>query len=348
MDHHQSMWGQGNIWAGLPVASAEPGETKSGILQQWSATNLGRHWLSGRRTAGGASTDVPIYASMGQPQPGRRPREPTGAGEAPQTTINAIASMPDISRRMSGHSESSKPGRLHHRYSLETTNMVRVRDGVVPALTAHEVQERMRAGVSTAYRGHPTRPRNVSADIPDDENCAFWITGLPPTCTVKMLLSAISGFGKIYATHINPPDGRLPFGTAAAKVILFRLSAARAFFREYEFKPLLVDGFLAIVRRNRIRAAKLDRKSSRVLVITGPKEVVDWGYLQGAFRNRFVYDLDEVVTLWENGELRSLEVRFGSARAQAEAAYQLLRPTAGPFANVGVWYGHDPCDPEAH
>jgi len=369
MGQKQRAWGRRNVWTGLPVSPTEPDETMRQILDQWSAWNLARHWLLGvlwGSTASGVSSHQAIITNMAQQDPGAhlyldQPRQTDtytitgGQGIGLANSMNAITNLrgPSHQQILSGHTTTSRnhPVQSPRGYDLQTTNMVRVRDGTAPALTAAELQQRLLAGVSPAYRGDPNRPRNVSADIPEDENCAFWIEGLPPHCTVRMLLAAISGFGKIYATHLNPPNPGLNVprasDTAAAKVIFFRLCAARAFFHAYEKTPLFVAGYFAIVKRNRVRVAELDRntRTSRVLIITGPMDIVNWGVLQAAFRQKFVYEIDDVITLWEGGNKRSLEVRFGSARAQAEAAYQLLRPNTGPFANVCVWYGHDPCEP---
>ncbi|KAH9905723.1 hypothetical protein F4778DRAFT_779113 [Xylariomycetidae sp. FL2044] len=58
---------------------------------------------------------------------------------------------------------------------------------------------------------------------PEHLNTAVWITNLPPTCTHKQLLDSVRGFGKIFATVINPPavttTGATHFSDAAKLVV---------------------------------------------------------------------------------------------------------------------------------
>lgn len=94
--------------------------------------------------------------------------------------------------------------------------------------------------------------------------------------------------------------------------------------------------------------------TSRVLLIAGPRALVAEAPLRALFSRYFVYQTEAVVVLAEDDDQdtkgrRVLEWRFGSARAQAQAAFRLLR---GPsFADaederlrVHVAWGTDPCE----
>ncbi|KAK4448058.1 hypothetical protein QBC34DRAFT_408052 [Podospora aff. communis PSN243] len=60
-----------------------------------------------------------------------------------------------------------------------------------------DVANRLAAGVSIYYRGNLHQEQNFSANIPPEDSCSFWLTNLPPNCTVHQLLSSIRGFGRV-------------------------------------------------------------------------------------------------------------------------------------------------------
>lgn len=91
--------------------------------------------------------------------------------------------------------------------------------------------------------------------------------------------------------------------------------------------------------------------TSRVLLIAGPRALVAEAPLRALFSRYFVYQTEAVVVLTEDeeGDRRVLEWRFGSARAQAQAAFRLLRGPSFADADderlrVHVAWGTDPCE----
>jgi hypothetical protein len=209
-------------------------------------------------------------------------------------------------------------------------------------------------GVSLNYRGDVTVPENLSADIPDDENCSFWIRRLPINTTVSTLLAAVRGIGRVYCTVITPPSPNQGWHLAAAKLVFFEEAAARRFWDRYgrdgqQQLPFVVGGLKAIVERNRTKVAESDHPQdrTRVVCVSGPEALVDTAALLREFEANFVFQMDEVLVTDEirhtfNGPLgfRHVEFRFGSFRCQAQNAYRLLYGRWG----ISIRYGRDPCD----
>jgi hypothetical protein len=209
----------------------------------------------------------------------------------------------------------------------------------------------MLAGFSPNYRGTIHLPRNRSADIPSDENCALFVIGLPPTITVTELLATIRNTGRVYATHINSPEPHKGHETCAAKLIFFERRAAERFYERNQLGGLQIPGhpgYISKVVWNRIKTAAPDhpKNYTRVLMIAGPVYIANSVFLTSYFKSKLDFDIDEVFDRGSMGERRLVEYRFGSFRCQAEAAKMAI---TREFADHGVqvWFGPDPCDAAA-
>lgn len=206
-------------------------------------------------------------------------------------------------------------------------------------------------GISLNYAGDASIPRNQSANIPDSRNCAMWITNLPADVTYNTLLGSIRGMGRIYATHINPPDKERGHKTAAAKLVFFDLEAAQRFYimASQPSCRFIVQGMVANVQLNRIKSdeCNVGGNLTRVLIIKGHPTFVNREHLLYWFSLMFQYDLDEIITMIEREEMGQVRVLFGSYRSQAQAAYMALTrsfPVGQP--NSPVWsvkFDRDPC-----
>jgi hypothetical protein len=199
---------------------------------------------------------------------------------------------------------------------------------------------RTTAGFSANYQGEIS-DKNRSANIPANRNCALFIKGLPPTLTVTQLLGAIRNIGRVYQTHINPPAGR--HRTCAAKLIFFERRAAEAFMARFAqgFQIPGYPGHTAQVAWNRVLTGETFDQVTRVLLISGPRDIVHPFRLTEYFRTKIYFDIDEVFEFGE-GNRYYVEYRFGSYRAQAELARMaLLREMAN--RGVQVRFGLDPC-----
>ncbi|KAK0665771.1 hypothetical protein QBC41DRAFT_349375 [Cercophora samala] len=190
-------------------------------------------------------------------------------------------------------------------------------------------------GMSPNYAGNPYKISNQSAEIEDHLN----------TC--------IRGFGKIWATVINSPDINKGHTHAAAKVTFFDAEPAQRFLacygEESEEGGWRVGGHLVRVRPNRIKVAPSDKPAdhSRVLVISGPGHAVNWQTLRRVFEGEGIsYQIDEVIPRPHRVEgWATLEVRFGSYRAQASQVYMVVKRKLRQFG-IGVRFGLDPCERE--
>ncbi|KAK0724933.1 hypothetical protein B0H67DRAFT_479764, partial [Lasiosphaeris hirsuta] len=200
------------------------------------------------------------------------------------------------------------------------------------------------------YRGDRTLRSNMSIDVPDDDNCALFITGLPSMITTRVLLAHIRNTGRIWQAHINPPDGRW-HAFAAAKVTFFARAAAEAFYRASQEDGFIVRGVRAKVQFNRHKVASQPVGSvykTRVLIIKGNPALVNLGNLTNIMAGEIKFwDLDDhfvrPIGNPERGEgMVELTLQFGSFRAQAESANIVLNRRLGALG-VTFCFGIDPC-----
>ena len=92
------------------------------------------------------------------------------------------------------------------------------------ALTEEEKKARKAAGFSENYMGDYNNERNKSADIPEDQNCSLYMTGLPLGVTVQDIFDDIRNIGKVYSLHISPP--KEDHTKCAAAITFFTRAAA--------------------------------------------------------------------------------------------------------------------------
>ncbi|KXH62235.1 hypothetical protein CNYM01_06959 [Colletotrichum nymphaeae SA-01] len=198
------------------------------------------------------------------------------------------------------------------------------------------------------YAGDPTNLRNQSAPVKDEENTALFITGLPANCTHTMLLKAVAccaPVGKVYATVINAPDPAAGKLYAAAKMVFFNRSGAENCFRAIKERRLIVGGRRPRVVWNRIKSAgQPDTSNSRVVLIRGPSELVRRDELERWFSKKFSYQTEDVlVREVPQAGVTVLEWRFGSFRAQAEAATMFMSENKLDGTKLEWRWGLDPC-----
>jgi hypothetical protein len=218
------------------------------------------------------------------------------------------------------------------------------RQGVVPDVdVSRQSSSATRSSSPATYRGDPTVERNRSANIPDEENCAVWVWGLPGHVTYTALLHSIRGIGKIYAVVINPPNGSIR--TSAAKIVFFRRSQAERLFDRIERGLFVVMGkAVHRVAWNKIKTGGYPHLShSRAIRIIGPANLMDFDFFEDFFLHKFEYDLDRRgVVHCDRPGLVSHEWHFGSLRCQAASAKTAIeREFEGIFE---VEWAIDPCE----
>ncbi|KAL2200720.1 hypothetical protein P885DRAFT_28106 [Corynascus similis CBS 632.67] len=206
--------------------------------------------------------------------------------------------------------------------------------------TQEEVHALLLRGFSPNYRGDPELARNQSATIPPEANCSLFIVGLAPDLTTHEFLSGIRNIGRVYATHINPPDPGRGHTQSAAKLIFFERASAERFFARYCLTGYATPrnpDLRARVTWNRVRSAEVDTGGtrSRVLLVSGPRKIVNETFLFSYLDGKLVYQVDEVLHRGQSddGGRVLLEIRFGSFRCQAEAARMALMRE---FRDAGV------------
>ncbi|KAK0724931.1 hypothetical protein B0H67DRAFT_641407 [Lasiosphaeris hirsuta] len=195
---------------------------------------------------------------------------------------------------------------------------------------------------SENYRGDRNLPSNMPANVPEHENCAVFITGLPATINTRELLAHIRETGRVWQSHINPSNGQHNF--AAAKVTFFVRAAAENFVNATR-NGFFVGGDQAHVSYNRhkVRSQPMGVYKSRVLIVRGNPTWVNLPDLLAIVQTtlRF-WDLDEHFTRQIAEDEVEITMQFGSFRAQAESAHIVLNRRLGRLG-VTFTFGPDPC-----
>ncbi|KAF5628775.1 uncharacterized protein FTJAE_8725 [Fusarium tjaetaba] len=217
-----------------------------------------------------------------------------------------------------------------------------------PSHTAREDEAR-ESVFSDNYKGeHNTR--NASAlSLTADQNCALWLTNLPPDVTHHELLGQIRNVGRIWCSVINEPDWER-HQTAAAKVVFFTPGPAQLLLSKSLTRGISVRGFPVRVTHNRVKYGEQGvlGPASRVLIITGKSTFVNPSSLTKFFEERFVFEVDEITELIVQGDASKggrsvVEYRFGSFRCQAQMGKMALEKDR-PQGFEKVEFGEDPCE----
>ncbi|KAG6023388.1 hypothetical protein E4U19_004423 [Claviceps sp. Clav32 group G5] len=197
---------------------------------------------------------------------------------------------------------------------------------------------------SPHYHGMHTENNASMEHLAPDQNCALWLTNLPPDIRVRELLSTIRNVGRVYATFINDADGHL-HATAAAKLVFFTPEAAQKLLAQCLVTPLVIRGYLVKIALNRIKYAKnsMDNGESRVLIITGQADFVNTSTLTAFFQARFQFQIDDAANLMIHKGRAVVEYKFGSYRCQAQMGMKSLLLDQ-PAGLEMVEYGADPCE----
>ncbi|KAF4472451.1 hypothetical protein FALBO_639 [Fusarium albosuccineum] len=199
------------------------------------------------------------------------------------------------------------------------------------------------------YRGeHSIRNASVEALAPE-ENCALWLTNLPPDVTHQQLLAQIRNVGRIWCTVINAPDYSR-HNTAAAKVVFFTPQSAQILLSKSLTRGLEVNGYRVKVTHNRVKYREEPPlgNATRVLIITGKSTFVNRETLTEFFKERFVFEVDEIIELIVQGQAHTggrsvIEYKFGSFRCQAQMGKMALEKDR-PEGFEKVEFGPDPCE----
>ncbi|KAM7213722.1 hypothetical protein V8F06_010921 [Rhypophila decipiens] len=216
--------------------------------------------------------------------------------------------------------------------------------------TAFERVLQLSTNMSPNYHGDPGNIWNYSnTDLPNEDNCNFWIKGLPFFVTIPDILSSIRDCGHSYAIHINR-EKVAQFGHTGCKLVFFDRAGARRFWFQYGLnQQLQLTGYTAYIQHNRNKVAEqfgLSRNVTRCLKIGGPPNIVHPESLFNFWKTKFKWEIDQIIAhpspylndaMWE--------IRVGSYRAQESIAFKILNSCkVYRDANISVEFVCDPCD----
>ncbi|OTB00560.1 hypothetical protein M426DRAFT_235188 [Hypoxylon sp. CI-4A] len=218
----------------------------------------------------------------------------------------------------------------------------------------HQGRVQLPQGISQGRQSIPPMPASQPYQINHNDNTSITITNLPPTCSYPQLLNSIRRCGRIFSTRIEPPSSTTLPNTSSAEIVFFNRVAARSLLHQAQIGAFRVDNYLPTVSYSYSRTR--DRQpgpQSRVLLIEGPKLIVNFNLLATLFCSYFLCKLQDVLVIADDGQLTKQEWRFSSYRYQSEAALRsILREKARTdlpeyiqFAwdAVRVSFGVDPC-----
>ncbi|KAI0003126.1 hypothetical protein F4779DRAFT_111481 [Xylariaceae sp. FL0662B] len=221
-------------------------------------------------------------------------------------------------------------------------------------LQYHEELHDRSLQISRNYHGNLDNEDNRVAEIDHDQNCALWISALPPNISYHEFLSRIRGAGKVYALVIYPPKPSQGLHLAAAKLRFFDRRGVDAILSQARHHTLTFEGTEPTVELNRIKsAARPAGPESRVLVVEGPARIVNTTFLYDFFDRHLQFELDLVMTEFEAGQFCRQQWHFGSYRQQAQRAHQAIiwakalircsQEETKLWKQVQIWWGKDPC-----
>ncbi|KAK4066048.1 uncharacterized protein Triagg1_8357 [Trichoderma aggressivum f. europaeum] len=197
---------------------------------------------------------------------------------------------------------------------------------------------------STRYHGMHTETNASAEHLAPEQNCALWLTNLPPGVSTHELLTAIRNVGRVWCSYVNYPD-YVTHQTAAAKVVFFTPEAAQSLLSVSWTRGLYIQGYRVKVSHNRIKYGShaITGKMSRCLIVTGHADFVNEASLSKFFKDRFIFQVDEVVELIKAGGRAVVEFKFGSYRCQSQMGKMSLEKDR-PAGLEKVEFGDDPCE----
>lgn len=222
-----------------------------------------------------------------------------------------------------------------------------------------ETLHRQAFGFRPSYSGDVLNPSNRPDQVLPHRNCNLWITNLPACCTESDLEDALANTGAIFAMSLNPPDTSSGHAGSAASVAFMRTESAKSLIKKARWEGFWVKGQRARVvwNRNRIGPQVPGFRYSRVLVIKGPREVVNQEILGEFFGRYCSYRTTGVEFLGsednvgdgdgeqEDGRRVVLEWRFARVTGQANIAASCLRALRDEHdIAIDFSWGVDPCE----
>lgn len=199
-----------------------------------------------------------------------------------------------------------------------------------------------------AYKGdlHSATYQLQFRDLADERNCALWLKRIPHSCTASDLFDRIN-VGAVSILHFYNPDEQ--HSHKAAKLVFMNPGSAAAFREQCRSGEIDINGFEIHAWYNRDGYIQHPAPShSRVLHVNGPIEMMNFPYWDRYFQQWCVLEWDGYKTVWEDDNRRTMEFRFSRIEGQSQTCLQaIMADETFNEATLWVYYGADPCDPEA-
>ncbi|KAF8863122.1 hypothetical protein BDZ45DRAFT_134823 [Acephala macrosclerotiorum] len=197
------------------------------------------------------------------------------------------------------------------------------------------------------HKGDPTSKSALATErrLPDKENCALWLTGLPGDITYALIFDWLEeeNAGGVWALHIKLPKDR--FETSAARLVFFEQENAQKLFdaTKKPHKPFL-DNNKVDVKFNREGNRERYDVKARVVEIERPVEMMTWSFWKGYFDQGIIYDPDRWLSLpcFFEGKAK-MEIRFARVNGQTQTAIQKIQKDEGMDHIVQAYCKVDPC-----
>ena len=190
---------------------------------------------------------------------------------------------------------------------------------------------------------------------PRPDNCSVWLTGLRGNVFARDILAGIRGLGKVFYIEVKPAIA--PSRDSSATLVFFDTAVSQSLIAKGSLiinndNDIINNGEQQILRVRRSSRQVPQRRTarpedhSRVLLISGPRNIVNVSFLSSYFFSRFPYEVDEIIPLVEGEVYASYEWRFVCYYGQAESAMWHLIADRSVFADQGVTvrFDRDPCD----
>ena len=229
----------------------------------------------------------------------------------------------------------------------KTFNPSRILPGQRRIISAPLLQlaHRMGYNLNGNYEGEIDEFAVRNANCPPDQNCSLFIVNVHVDVSAGEFFGLIRE-GPIFSFHRKLPQEGID--TCAVSLVFTTREAAEAFYYRCNNPGIRLYGrrFRAMWNRERVWPVPSGEAfQSRVVRITGPKDQVSGKGLLDFFGKFLSYTLSGAREKVE-GNMRIVEIAFGSIRGQSRAAFKLfhLEVMNAPGGDVfSIEYAPDPC-----
>ncbi|TVY42626.1 hypothetical protein LSUB1_G005397 [Lachnellula subtilissima] len=241
-----------------------------------------------------------------------------------QAHQNLPTSSPDASNTLA----TATPPVVH---PFRPTKMALAQQGLLES-SAHGSDN-----LKTRYHGGSSSYVSQLSDLPNDKNCALFITNIPRTVSHSDIFDRID-VGPVFALHISPAGAMHIM--QAAKLVFMEPEAAHLMMK----KTIWIQGTRLRFTYNRHGYPRNDRLYSRVVIVEGPKRVMELATWDRYFRNYSDIVYDRVLNVeCAISSHKAYAFHFSRIDGQAETCFLAIKSEPSFQGYITVRYGQDPC-----